>query len=321
MTVLVNFGGPRDLDEVQPFLEELLSDQDVIKTRLPGWAHRLLFKRVARKRAFSVRHDYETIGGKSPIFFDTERLAELLREKLGPVVTFHRYLTETHARSLRQIKELEASEIRVLPLFPQFSYSTTGSIARFFAKRLSRPTLNKLRWIKSYPAHPSFIRSYQARIAHFLHLHGIAEEESILLFSAHGLPQSYVDSGDIYEWECKRSFEEVAKAFPKALSRLSYQSKFGPEEWLKPYTNEVCEEILTWHQGRKNIVIIPIAFTSDHIETLFEIETMYLPPIRSRGLNAYRCPALNLEPDWIDAIHEIFQETNLCTTDMLIRSN
>src|SRR5579872_6090218 len=125
MTILVNFGGPRSLDEIPFFLEELLTDRDLIHTRWPDWAHKFLFRRVARKRSRTVCHDYETIGGKSPIFFDTERIADLLTSENSPVLTFHRYLPATHAESLKKISDLvqTAKEIRVLPLFPQFSYT------------------------------------------------------------------------------------------------------------------------------------------------------------------------------------------------------
>ncbi len=312
--LLVNFGGPRDLDEIALFLKTLLSDRDVIRTRFPRFVHNWIFGRVAHKRALKMRSDYQQIGGRSPIYFDTEGLAATLSHRLQvPVLTFHRYLPATHADSLKKIKQ--AKELTVLPLFPQFSYATTGSIARFF----SIFPYWKLRWIKSYAAHPSFIRAYQRRISDFLHEKNLREEETTFLFSAHGLPKIFVEEGDPYESECNFSFERVMQGFPRALARLCYQSKFGPGEWLRPYTNEVCERILEWHGGRKNIVFIPISFTSDHIETLFEVEKLYLPIIASKGLNAFRCPALNLEPYWIDALIEILKKTNLCNNQMLIR--
>ena len=313
--LLVNFGGPRNLDEVAPFLTALLCDPDVIRTRFPPFIHRWLFGRVARKRALKVRHDYEQIGGRSPIYFDTELIAKALSKRLdAPVHTFHRYLPSTHSHSLGQIKE--PKHLKVLPLFPQFSYATTGSIARYFSRHFPKGLL----WIKSYAAHPAFLAAYQRRISDFLSEKGLRQEETILLFSAHGLPQAFVEEGDIYESECRLSYEGVMKAFPLALGRLSYQSKFGPGEWLRPYTDEVCEQVLNWHEGRKSVVFVPISFTSDHIETLFEIEKLYLPIIASKGLNAYRCPALNVEPYWMDALAEIVQESNLCNNQMLIRT-
>ena len=185
--LLVNFGGPRNLDEVPFFLEALLRDRDVIRTRLPKLVHHWLFGRVARKRALKVRHDYEQIGGKSPIYFDTETLAEELRKRLGTqVLTFHRYLPETHAESLKKIEDFQGEQLVVIPLFPQFCYATTGSIARFL--QLQLPSVNKLRWVKSYAGHPSFIQSYRRRIAGFLRDNGLREEETALLFSALGPP-------------------------------------------------------------------------------------------------------------------------------------
>lgn len=312
--LLVNFGGPRDLNEVAPFLQTLLCDKDVVRTPFPQFLHNWLFNRVARKRALKIREDYAEIGGKSPIYFDTEALASALSQKLQtPVYTFHRYLPATHAASLKSLRGLK--EIRTLPLFPQFSYATTGSIARFFAPHFPM----QLRWIKSYAAHPAFLRAYQERIARFLAEKQMREEEVVLLFSAHGLPRSFIETGDPYESECQQSFQKLMAAFPQALCKLCYQSKFGKGEWLRPYTDETCEQVLGWSEGRKKVAMVPLSFTSDHIETLFEIEKLYLPLIRKKGLEAYRCPALNLEPYWIDALTEILQETNLCSNDLLIR--
>lgn len=313
--LLVNFGGPREIDEVESFLRELLCDRDVIRTWFPNFFHNWFFGRIARKRALKVSEDYEGIGGRSPIYFDTEALAAALSSRLQTTVhTFHRYLPATHAESLKQLETTE--EIKVLPLFPQFCYATTGSIARFLSPYLP----HQLRWIKSYAGHPAFIRSYQKRIADFLIENELKEEETVLLFSAHGVPKKFVDEGDPYQSECQLSYSQVMKGFPKALGKLSYQSKFGRGEWLRPYTDETCEQVLDWHEGRKNVVVIPISFTSDHIETLFEIEKLYLPIIAAKGIRAYRCPSLNLEPYWIDALIEILQETDLYGSKTLIRS-
>ena len=312
--LLVNFGGPRDLDEIPSFLKSLLCDRDVIRTRFPKFFHNWLFSRIARKRALKIREDYHWIGGKSPIYFDTEALKETLSERLRvPVYTFHRYLPATHAGSLEHIAR--EKELIVLPLFPQFCYATTGSIARF----LSPYFPHQLRWIKSYADHPGFVASYQKRIRTFLEEHNLREEETVLIFSAHGIPRQFVDEGDPYERECNRSFCAVMQGFPKAKGKLCYQSKFGRGEWLRPYTNEACEDVFKWHEGRRAVVVVPISFTSDHIETLFEIENLYLPIIRNQGLSAYRCPALNLESYWIDGIIEILQQNDFHDTQALIR--
>ena len=136
--LLVNFGGPRHLNEVPVFLQTLLRDRELIRTWFPTVIHNWIFDRVARKRAPKTQKDYALIGGRSPIYFDTEIIAQHLAQTLGcTVTTFHRYLPSTHGISLNQIANSSSEEILVLPLFPQFCYATTGSIARFFSDHLS----------------------------------------------------------------------------------------------------------------------------------------------------------------------------------------
>lgn len=317
--LLVNFGGPRSLNEVEPFLRALLCDQEVIRSDLPGFFHRLLFNWVARKRAKTVRHDYAKIGGKSPIFDDTEAIASLLRTQFSlPILTYHRYLPDTHQDFIDRFSELNPRETIVFPLFPQFSFATTGSCAKWLNRKLPWHLRNGLRWIVSYAAHPAFIQAQERLIRAFMHQHQIPEEETLLLFSAHGLPKRFVCTGDIYKSECEQTFRALQKCFPKCESLLAYQSKFGKGEWLRPYTTDVCDTIDRY--GRKQVLLIPLSFPSDHIETLFEMEELYLPLIHKRGLKGWRVPALNLRSDWIEAIVKIIQgEGPKVSTGMLLR--
>lgn len=318
--LIVNFGGPRTLKEIEPFLKALLTDKDVIRTNFPQVFHNFLFGRIAKKRALTLTHDYAKIGGGSPIWADTECIADSLRQKLkAPVLTFHRYLPATHSAFIKEINQLDCEEIVVFPMFPQFTYATTGSIARFFLKHISPLVIKKLRWVKSYPTHPAFIQASVSTIRDFLNQIGLREEEVFFLFSAHGLPQSFIEKGDLYAYECRASFENVMALFPKAEGMLCYQSKFGPEEWLKPYTIDLCQQIETYNKGRKYCVFVPISFTSDHIETLFEVEELYMPVISTKGLHPFRVPALNRRPDWTDAITEIISNSTPCPTSMLLR--
>ncbi len=321
--LLVNFGGPRDLMEVEEFLISLLCDQEVIRTSLPAWAHKLFFTRVAKKRAKNLLHDYTKIGGKSPIFEDTEALAGSIGKILGAeILSFHRYLPKTHPGFIEKIENLNnISQIQVLPLFPQFSYATTGSIALWFSKFLSPETLAKLRWLKSFPGHHSYIAVMENCLREYLVNIGLKEEETTLLFSAHGLPKNFILTGDPYQNECILSFEKLRDCFPKAHSHLCYQSQFGRGEWIRPYTTDVCERISEWTEGRKNVVIVPLTFTSDHIETLYEIEKLYLESIRKAGLNAFRCPALNRREDWIQTLAELFHSTDGMSNEWLLRKS
>lgn len=319
--IIANFGGPRSLEEITPFLCELLTDRDVIRSQFPDWLHNLIFRRVARKRAKSVAVDYELIGGKSPIYADTEELARLLQRYLdGPVIPFHRYLPATHAAFKERLSAIECSRFAVFPLFPQFTYATTGSIARWFQGHLPKELVTKMRWVKSYASHPRFIAIHQRLIREFMLKHALRREECILLFSAHGVPVSFIAEGDIYLDECIASFERVKEAFPDCLCRLAFQSQFGKEEWVKPSTGQLCEEVLKWREGRKAVLFIPITFTSDHIETLFEVEEQYMSVVREKGLKAYRIPALTFDAEWIETIADIINAEEFCNNQMLIRN-
>jgi ferrochelatase len=212
----------------------------------------------------------------------------------------------------------QSDKITILPMFPQFSYATTGSIARWFAKHLSS-ILEKMHWVKSYPVDPSYIRCMEEQIRDFLEREALKEEETILLFSPHGLPQDFILRGDPYKQECESSYLALAERFPKALCKVGYQSKFGKGEWLRPATEELCREVLNWSGDYQNVLFIPLSFTSDHIETLFEVEYQYMPLIRERKLQAYRLPALGRHTDWIASLAKIIQETTPSKNSQLYR--
>ena len=315
--VLASFGGPRSLEEVEPFLKCLLCDQDVLQTPLPALVHKALFNRVAKKRAHTTREDYAHIGGKSPIFEDTESLAKLLSLELNlPVHAFYRYLPSTHARFFEQLQASTGPAL-VFPLFPQFTYATTGSVARCFYQKGGARLRGRLNWVASYADHPLFVGAWQRHLAAFMHAHGLGESQCLLLFSAHGVPKRYVQEGDPYQRECFLSFHAIRSAFPQAASVLCYQSQFGKAEWIRPYTADLCRGIPEM-QG-KTTLFIPISFTSDHVETLFEIEG-YVQQARAAGLQALRVPCLNLRPDWITAIADIIRGSRaLQPTESLIR--
>ncbi len=319
--LVVNFGGPRSIDEIPEFLISLLCDQEVLRTPLPKFLHKALFTWIAKKRAKKIKADYQSIGGQSPIFKDTEKVASMLREMgLGPIVTFHRYLPATHPEFIRTISKLDLDQWQVFPMFPQFSYTTSGSIARWLDEKLPMHFRSKINWLKSYPCDPHYVSLFESRIRRWMDENQVSEDELLLFFSAHGLPQKYVDEGDPYQKECILSYEAISKKFPLSASILAYQSKFGPGEWIKPYTIDVCKEIQSRSMGKKKVLFIPLAFTSDHIETLFEIETEYMPVIEEKGLKAYRLPAFNDRKDWVETIAKLLDQPQAhIQNQMLVR--
>jgi protoporphyrin/coproporphyrin ferrochelatase len=288
---------------------------------LPQWVHNLFFTRLAKKRAMQVCEDYAAIGGKSPIYEDTEAIAEevgaLIKE---PIVTFHRYLPATHAAFIETLRNIHGdAEVRIFPLFAQFSCATTGSIATWFAKHLPSHSVKRMQWIRSYPAHKRYIAAFESRIRHFLEENQVEEARCILLFSAHGLPEEFIRTGDVYQKECELTFERLSSHFPKALSRLCYQSQFGKQKWIGPSTPDLCSTIDEWGVNCDTAVIVPLSFTSDHIETLFEVEKLYIPLIVAKGLRALRCPALNRDAEWISALAQLLCEEPTVSNQSLLR--
>ncbi len=319
--VIVNFGGPRDLGEVEEFLVSLFNDREVIRTNFPALIHRWLFTWAAKKRSKQVSHDYVLIGGKSPIFEDTEQVARVVSKLVGSsVLTFHRYLPKTHPAFLAAMEQIaEDKEIVVFPMFPQFSYATTGSIASWFEERIPPARVRQMVWVKSYSTHPLFLACFEQIIHSCLKHHQWEEDKTVLLFSAHGVPVSFITTGDVYQKECEQSFLALASRFPQAFSQLSYQSQLGKAEWIKPSTASLCTTIHEWALGYQNVLVIPLSFTSDHIETLYEVEKQYLPPLEACGFKAARCPALNLSESWLKAIASMMQEDYSTSTYMLLR--
>ena len=310
------------MQEVRPFLRALLTDQDVLQTRFPSWLHRAIFSRIANRRACRICCEYRELGGGSPLFRDTEALAAELQQHFeGPILTLHRYLPDTHADLRAALVQLASrvEEIIVIPLFPQFSYTTTGSCARWVSRAIPARLLHRFRWVKSYGSDPLFVAAWQEQIRYKLARLEWELEQTVLLFSAHGIPKRYAEAGDPYAQECQRSMEAICRVFPQAEARLCYQSQFGPEQWLQPYTSALVQTIGEQIPDRRHCLIVPHAFTTDHLETLVEIEDQYLSVLRERGWNAHRVECLQGNQMFVKALAKLAEQTEGCTTQMLIR--
>lgn len=315
--IIVNFGGPRDLVEVEPFLVSLLTDEDVIRTPLPSWIQRRFFRSIAKKRAKRVANEYAKIGGKSPIFEDTQWVVDQLKNNLGvPVIGFHRYLESTHNQFLEELSSFKDTQWVVFPLFPQFSYVTAGSVARWFKENIDKKILANIRWIRSYPTQQDYIDAFAHIIREMIEENDL--HDATLFFSAHGLPVKYIKDGDPYQKECEASYEALRSLFSSHPSLLAYQSQFGRAQWLGPATKDICESPDGFLDKQRSVLFIPLSFSSDHIETLFEVEE-YRQELADAGFRAYRCPALGREPKWLEAIKKIVETSSVVETATLIR--
>lgn len=315
--LLANFGGPRSTDEIEPFLRSLLTDPLVTGNFLFSSFHKRLFSMIAKRRAPKIAHHYTIIGGSSPIYSDTENLATQLAKQLhSPVLSFHRYLPATHDATLQQIQELATHyHFEALALFPHFTYSVTGSIIQFLNKHL--PSIS-ITWVPNFGDHPKFISLIVQHIESFLAAWQIEKEDCFFLFSVHGLPEKYIRAGDPYQKECECSYKKIIQILKPSESILCYQSKFGFGRWLTPSTKDICQTLKT---NKPFVIIVPFGFVSDHIETLYEIDHLYLPILTSNQYKAFRVPSIYTSSSWVSSLVDILLHSDKLPAHKLLRSN
>jgi len=274
--VLFNLGGPDSVDAVQPFLENLFNDPDIFK--LPF--QKRLAKFISRKRAPKVIEEYKLIGGKSPIGDWTElqrkRLEDLLRLKSvnADVFVAMRYWHPLTEETVKKVESGGYDKVILLPLYPHYSISTTGSSFNEW-KRFYRGDTTKLVYVNSYFKDELYLKAVNEKIEEGLKkFPEKIKGEVNLVFSAHGTPKSYIKKGDPYLCEIMVTVEEIMKLRNNDLPHhLCFQSKVGPMKWLEPSTDSMIEKLAS--EGRKHLLIIPISFVSDHVETLFELDIEY----------------------------------------------
>jgi ferrochelatase len=306
--LLLNFGGPRTLEEVPRFLFEILRDPNTIQVPAPRPVQDLLAWRVAARRSREVARQYAAIGGASPIVAATERIAGALAAQLAageldlPVLVAHRYLPG-HARdTVARLCALGIERVVALPLYPHFSWATTGSAAEQLQEELARAGFaGQVRAVRSYPDAPGYVDALAARLGDTLSGVG-SPAETIVLCSAHGLPASYVTRGDPYRLELYRSLDALRQRFPAWRFVLSFQSRVGPAQWLQPYTDRILADLAA--QGTRHLVFLPLAFVNDHLETLYEIGHTYFGAARALGMTPRLVPAVEDHPAFVAELAE-----------------
>lgn len=319
--VLFNLGGPDSPEAVRPFLYNLFSDKAIIS--LPSLPRHLLAWLIARRRAPTARAIYAHLGGKSPILEQTQAQATALESLLRA----HAPDTETrafiamrywHPRAAATAAEVAAwnpDETILLPLYPQYSTTTTQSALEEWQREATRAGIAARRKsICCYPGEPAFIRAHAESIAaelERLQADGIAPSSIRLLFSAHGLPKKIIRKGDPYQAQVESTCAAVAAALPAPLPtwRICYQSRVGPLEWIGPSLDAALTETAAAGQGA---LVVPIAFVSEHSETLVELDIEYRKRAAEElALPFYRrVPALGTHPAFIQ-----------CLADMVARAS
>jgi protoporphyrin/coproporphyrin ferrochelatase len=311
--LLLNLGGPDKIEDVRPFLYNLFSDPEII--RLPNKAlQKPLAWLISTLRAKKSQENYREIGGGSPLRNITEAQGTALEKRLqelgqdAKIYIGMRYWHPFTEEAIAEIKRDGIEELVILPLYPQFSISTSGSSFRVLEEMWNQdPELQKIRYtiIPSWYDNQGYLAAMADLIAQELDKFEHPEKARVF-FSAHGVPVSYVEeAGDPYQEE----IEKCTNLIMQTLNRpneytLAYQSRVGPVEWLQPYTEDALEEL--GKQGVKDLAVVPISFVSEHIETLQEIDIEYRELAEEAGIeNFYRVPALNTHPTFINSLADL----------------
>ena len=318
--LLLNLGGPERIQDVGPFLYNLFSDPEII--RLPVSAMQKPFAwLISSLRSGKSQQAYRSIGGGSPLRRITKQQARELQTSLrlnGVDATSYVAMRYWHPFTESAVADLKADgidEVVVLPLYPHFSISTSGSSFRELQRlRNTDSAFSRLpiRCIRSWYDHPGYIQALANLIAREI----LACEDPAtahIFFSAHGVPKSYVeDAGDPYQLEIVACSKLILEQLRQQLGHsnpftLAYQSRVGPVEWLKPYTEDALQEL--GEQGVKDLVVVPISFVSEHIETLEEIDIDYRELATAAGVkNFRRVPALDTDPAFIAALTDLVEQ-------------
>jgi len=301
------------LDEVPPFLFEILRDPNTLQVPAPRIVQDLLARWIAGRRSKEIARQYGEIGGASPIVAATDRLAQKLRETLATdrfaprIWVAHRYLPGHTRETATRIVGEGVARIIAIPMYPHFSWATTGSAAEQLEEELNRAGYQgEVSVIRSYPEATGYVDAVSARLSETLaQVQGTASS-TVILCSAHGLPANYVDAGDPYRFELYRTVDALRRRFPDRRFVLSFQSRVGPAEWLQPYTDRILADLAK--ADVQHLVFLPIAFVNDHLETLYEIGHTYFAAARQLGMAPYRVPAIEDHPAYVSALAHLVRE-------------
>jgi ferrochelatase len=319
--LLLNLGGPDKSEDVYLFLYNLFSDPDLIRLPFP-FLQKPVASLIAATRAPFSQENYRAIGGGSPLKKITEDQAQALQNTLQErgirVKTYlgMRYWHPFTKEAIAQIKADGITKLVVLPLYPQFSISTTGSslkeVDQIWATDRDLQSIERVT-IRSWYDRPGYIRAMAELIDRELQK-APDPDASHVFFSAHGVPLKYVEKyNDPYQIEVENGVDLIMQCLRRDFQRynahtLAYQSRVGPVEWLKPYTEDAIKQLARRHIDR--LVVVPISFVSEHIETLQEIDIEYREVAEAAGIHHFdRVPALNLHPTFINDLADLVMES------------
>jgi protoporphyrin/coproporphyrin ferrochelatase len=314
--LLFNMGGPGTLEDVEPFLVNLFSDRDIIELPMGARLQPLVARLIAKARGNGVRRNYASIGGGSPQLKLTRAQALALCDRLDRE-TGRRHVVEVAMRywkpdtdtALERLASEGVSRLVTLTLYPHYSRATTGSSRREFDRLLAQPKWQgrfDVSHVEAYPDHPLYLDAMADTVRRALEgFPAYRRDHVTVLFSAHGLPKKFVDQGDPYVEHTHRTVEGILErlAMPNP-HEIGFQSRTGPVTWIGPGTEDVLRDL--GRRGVKEVLMVPVSFVSDHIETLYEVDQLFKEDALSSGISDYRrSEALNTHPLYIEALADL----------------
>ena len=306
--ILLNMGGPNNLSEVEMFLTNMFNDKNIL-TMKSSLLRKLIATMITFGRTEKAQNIYKQIGGKSPLVGHTKKLVAKLQEELGDnvIVDFvMRYTPPFASEVIQKLNKEDIEKIYLIPLYPQFSTTTTKSSLEDFEEQYhilgNDAVLVEIKhFFQNNSYNKAIIKSIKETVQNSKY------EDFDIVFSAHGLPQKIVDAGDVYQKHVEKHVEILTQMLSDEEMHfhdvhLAYQSKVGPMEWLKPSLDDKLESI-----RNRGVIIFPLAFTIDNSETDFELEIEYRELAEEFGFKDYRvCKCPNDSDEFVDALKEIY---------------
>jgi len=304
--LLLQMGGPDSIDAVHPFLLNLFTDRDIIKIG-PAFLQPFIARRIVKKRAPKVEGYYRQIGGKSPIRELTDAQGQGLQQLLGDdyrAFVAMRYSRPSTIDALAAIKREGIKRVVALSLYPHYSRATTGSSINELQRVLKQAGAKfEVTYIDRFYDHPIYIKALAEKV-----IQGIAgfpdPKDVEIVFSAHSLPQSFIDEGDPYLGHIQETVRLVMEQVGERSHHLCFQSKASPVKWLEPSTEATIRRLAG--EGRGNLLMVPLSFVSDHIETLYEIDIEYGEKAKELGIKRFaRSESLNSSPLFLECLADL----------------
>lgn len=310
--VALNLGGPASLDEVEPFLRHLFGDPDVIQLGWLSFAQPALARFISKRRAPESRKAYAEIGGRSPILHESRAQAAAVAQALrarGIDARPYVAMAAWHPFAAETVAALEADGVTraiALPLYPHESRTTTGSSIRQLEEAIAPSGRIELAAVRRYPDAPGLLAALADRINEAVAtLPTAARDAAPVLFSAHGLPEAYIRRGDPYLDDIRTTVTALTERLDLgARAHLAFQSRVGPQRWLGPTTEAELERL--GRAGHRSLVVCPVAFTGEHIETLQEIDILYRRHATTHGIVHFaRARTVGTHPAFIEAMADL----------------